>query len=95
MNDIDVAKSIIKEINSGYISYGNLHNNQDEGLKLIKDALEKQIAKMPIRRHISVNGDIALFLACPNCKEQLERSNYYIERCRCGQKLKTYKGDFK
>lgn len=42
-----LASSIIKEIDYGYISYGNLHSNDDEGLKLIADALKKQIPKKP------------------------------------------------
>ena len=87
MNQIDVINNLIKELSAGYISYGSLHNNQDEGLKLIKDVLKREIPKQPIRRHISVNGDVALFLACPNCKEQLERSHYYVGRCSCGQKI--------
>ena len=40
-----LASSIIKEIDYGYISYGNLHSNDDEGLKLIAEALKKQIPK--------------------------------------------------
>ena len=44
-----LASSIIKEIDYGYISYGNLHSNDDEGLKLIADALKKQIPKRPDR----------------------------------------------
>ena len=81
MNDIDLAKSIIKEIDCGYISYGNLHNNQDEGLKLIKAALEKQIPKKPKQFE-----DGWLTWHCSTCGLEVGSNMKYKEHhCKCGQ----------
>jgi len=45
MNDKDkeLIKSIVKECEYGFISYSNLHNNNDTGLDLIKESLERTL----------------------------------------------------
>lgn len=69
------AESIIFEINHGYISYGNLHNNDDEGLNLIRQALELQIPKRII------DGNF-----CPRCNAGF--GIHWPEWCgNCGQKI--------
>lgn len=42
MTNEELAKSILMELEYGYISYGNLHGNNEQGLNLIKGAIEKQ-----------------------------------------------------
>lgn len=42
MTNEKLAKSILLELECGYISYGNLHGNNEQGLNLIKGALENQ-----------------------------------------------------
>nr|DAH33438.1 MAG TPA: hypothetical protein [Caudoviricetes sp.] len=41
MTDEQLIESMLAEIEYGYISYGNLHNNNDRGLEIIKEALER------------------------------------------------------
>ena len=36
MTDEQLIESMLAEIEYGYISYGNLHNNNDRGLEIIK-----------------------------------------------------------
>lgn len=43
MTNEELAKSILMELEGGYISYGNFHGNNEQGLNLIKSAIEKQI----------------------------------------------------
>lgn len=73
-----LASSIIKEIDYGYISYGSLHSNDDEGLKLIADALKKQIPKRPRKTETvygvdgcgEVTSKLVLY-TCPVCDEPI------------------------
>ena len=41
MTDEQLIESMLAEIEYGYISYENLHANDDRGLKIIKEALER------------------------------------------------------
>lgn len=41
MTDEQLIESMLAEIEYGYISYENLHNNDDRGLEIIKEALER------------------------------------------------------
>lgn len=41
MTDEQLIESMLVEIEYGYISYENLHNNNDRGLEIIKEALER------------------------------------------------------
>ena len=53
MTNEEMAKSILMELDGGYISYGNLHGNHEQGVNIIKGALEKQIAK-PKHRYAGI-----------------------------------------
>ena len=39
MTDEQLIESMLAEIEYGYISYENLHNNNDRGLEIIKDCV--------------------------------------------------------
>lgn len=47
------------------------------------DALEKQIAKKPIKVDSGVN-DYSFDYECPNCRKNVEEDDHH---CKCGQKL--------
>lgn len=91
MTNEELAKSILMELDGGYISYGNFHGNNEQGLNLIKGALEKQIPKKAIK-----SNKVREIGFCPNCNEPIKsRTSYkssfgkvYISWCsECGQKI--------
>ena len=94
MTDIERIESIILELEYNYISYDNLHGDDEQGCKIIKAALEKQIPESPA----DVNYDSAgigsstiTFIAsyeCPNCHEIIEYDKDFKDVCpHCGQLL--------
>lgn len=91
MTNEELAKSMLMELEGGYISYSNMHRDHGQGLKLIKYALEKQIPKKAVKS----NGFHELGF-CPNCNEPIKsRTSFkstvgkiYISWCsECGQAI--------
>lgn len=97
MTNEELAKSILMELDGGYISYGNFHGNNEQGLNLIKGALEKQIPKKPIWHVLSKykNGNVKEGVwKCPTCLriEYVKRRDALDTYCGfCGQKI-DYEG---
>lgn len=83
MTNEELAKSILLELEGGYISYGNFHGNNEQGLNLIKGALEKQIPK-------KVKGKHTFY--CPECGTTVSPGPYCW---RCGQRVEFERREVK
>lgn len=55
MTDEVLIKAMLLEMEYGFISYENLHGEDDRGIKLISKALEKQIQEKPTIVHKADN----------------------------------------
>lgn len=65
MTDEVLIKSMLLELEHGFISYGNLHGEDDRGIKLISDALEKQkIPKKPKMKTTVAKQTKVWFCSC-------------------------------
>lgn len=81
MTDEERTKSILKEIEYDHIGYDNLHGDDGHGMKVIENALKKQISRKPkLFKGKEGNYDI-----CPSCDGLLI---YYLDHCHmCGQAI--------
>lgn len=87
MKDQERVKSILSEIEYGYIGYDNLHGDDGHGLKMIKEALEKHVLiKKPLAA-ADFNGNN--FYICPNCSQVVgDYIGYKAKYCfDCGQAI--------
>lgn len=69
MTDIERIESMLKEIEHDYISYGNLHDDGEQGIRIIEDALRKQIPMKPIQK--KTHAWISDTFKCPVCGKNL------------------------
>lgn len=81
MTNEELAKSILMDLEGGYISHGNFHGNNEQGLNLIKGAIEKQIAK-PVKNPFRP-------FYCPSCGTKTKVAPYCW---KCGQHIE-YRGE--
>lgn len=76
-------KSILVELEQDYISYGNMHNEDNQGLRIIEDALKKQIPKKPIFDHVrEFVGDRVY--KCPSCGGPLGVKSFALRQGTIG-----------
>ena len=90
MTDEVLIKSMLLEMEHGYISYGNLHGEDDRGIRLIAKALEKQIPKNPIFEGDGyADGEMVYDTwFCPNCNKDYEVDYDDYDFCpNCGQAI--------
>lgn len=83
MTNEELAKSMLMELEGGYISYSNMHRDHGQGLNIIKCALEKQI---PAEVFYDEAAEVDT-IRCPACDTPVDE--YYCEKyCwHCGQRL--------
>lgn len=75
-------RSILSEIEYGYIGYDNLHGDDDQGLEIIKESLEKQLPK----KIVPNSHGYPQF--CPLCGKSYPVD--YPSACNnCGQRLEV------
>lgn len=78
------AKSILSEIEYGYIGYDNLHGDNDQGLDIIADAIKRQLPTKPrITPYEKAEGHS---FSCPSCTKFhanvcLNRWQNYCSNC--------------
>lgn len=77
ITDVERAVSILTEIEYGFISYGNLHDDHEQGLELIGKALRNMI---PAGRKTK-----RLMFTCGQCGRYVFRNDNYCHYC--GRKL--------
>lgn len=84
-------KSILSELEYGYIGYDNIHGDNEHGGGVIKEALEKQIPKKRLVVEITEGLDKGLhWYYCPVCYGKGKTNNKYNVKnyCDdCGQRL--------
>lgn len=96
MTDQERIQSILSELEYGYIGYGNMHEDDDQGLKVIEKALNKTVPMKPIGKSEGYDEFFEIFyLECPMCGNRVAISDVddfdedlIDEFCsRCGQKI--------
>lgn len=59
-------------------------------IRLAIDSIDKQIPKAPREYTLYTESDEEVkYNGCPRCKDFLDRSNYFLKICSCGQKLEV------
>lgn len=80
-------KSILVDIGHSHISYGNLHEDNNQGLQIIKKSLERDLEVEKITEHNEDNTNS--WQICPKCMHIIDRWNEKKGFCiDCGQRLK-------
>lgn len=80
-------KSILREIEYGFIGYDNLHGDNDQGLEIIADALKKYLPVNPEEYFDGyADGYPVIEYSCPNCGRDLYDDSEH--HCICGQTIK-------
>lgn len=69
MTNEEKIKSMLKEMEQDYISYGNLHDDGEQGIRIIEDALRKQVPMKPIQK--KTLAWISDTFKCPVCGKNL------------------------
>lgn len=69
MTNEERTKSMLKELEQDYISYGNLHDDGGQGVRIIEEALRKQIPMKPVQK--KTLAWISDTFKCPVCGKNL------------------------
>lgn len=60
---------MLKELEKDYISYGNMHDDGEQGIRIIEDALRKQVPMKPVQK--KTLAWISDTFKCPVCSKEL------------------------
>lgn len=89
MTDLERMKSIKAELKYRYISYSNLHNDDEHGCKVIEKAIDYRIPKKPICKSKNKNGryENCNVVMCPTCNKRLKLKSKGKCCDKCGQAI--------
>lgn len=99
MTDEERATSILRELEYDYISYGNMQDDDAQGCRIIKKALEKTVPMKPKTKNVYLGKAYPIkstVFMCPSCGIIFNKDGHIIDKfsraehrhhCKCGQAI--------